>query len=100
MDLNSDTMGMLASYGPIVVMVVIFYFLLYKPQKKEQKRRKGMLETLKKGNRIMTIGGIYGEIVSLNENTVKVKIADKVEIEVARASVSANISQEKNPADK
>lgn len=96
MDLNPEIVGMLASYGPIIVMVVIFYFLLYKPQKKEQKRRKSMLESLKKGHRIMTIGGIYGEITSIDENTVKVKIADKVEIEVARASVSADISQEKN----
>lgn len=94
--MNPEAMGMLASYGPILIMVVIFYFLLYKPQKKEQKRRKEMLDNLKKGNRVMTVGGIYGEITDIKENIVKVKIADKVEIEVARASVNANISQEKN----
>lgn len=96
MDLSSDTVGMLASYGPIVVMVVIFYFLLYRPQKKEQNRRKSMLEALKKGNRVMTIGGIYGEITSINENVVRLKIADKVEIEVSRASISENISLAKH----
>ena len=55
MDLSSDTVGMLASYGPIVVMVVIFYFLLYRPQKKEQNRRKSMLEALKKGKNSIEI---------------------------------------------
>lgn len=99
MNLSPETMGMLASYGPIIVMVVIFYFMLYKPQKKEQKRRKEMLDNLKKGNRIMTIGGIYGEITAISDNIVTVKIAEKVEIEVARASVNANVSQEKAAAE-
>lgn len=88
-------MNMLMSYGPIIVMVVIFYFMLYKPQKKEQKRRREMLDSLKKGNKVMTIGGIYGEISVIRENTIMLKVAEKVEIEVSRASVNANISQEK-----
>lgn len=89
-------MNMLMSYGPIVAMIVIFYFMLYKPQKKEQQRRKEMLDNLKKGNRVMTVGGIYGEITTIRENTVMLKIAEKVEIEISRASINANISQEKN----
>ncbi|SEJ12767.1 preprotein translocase subunit YajC [Propionispira arboris] len=93
--MDPEMMGMLASYGPIVIMVIIFYFLLYKPQKKEQKRRKEMLDNINKGNRIMTVGGIYGEITSIKDNIVTVKIADKVEIEVARSSINANVSQEK-----
>jgi preprotein translocase subunit YajC len=92
--MDPEMMGMLASYGPIVIMVIIFYFLLYKPQKKEQKRRKEMLDNINKGNRIMTVGGIYGEITSIKDNIVTVKIADKVEIEVARSSINANVSQE------
>lgn len=95
MDLSPETAGMLMSYGPIIVMVVIFYFMLYKPQKKEQKRRQEMLDTLKKGNRVMTIGGIYGEIMAIRENVVTVKIAEKVEIEVARSSINNNVTQEK-----
>lgn len=95
MSLSPEMMNMLMSYGPIIVMVVIFYFLLYKPQKKEQKRRREMLDSLKKGNRVMTIGGIYGEISAIRENTIMLKVAEKVEIEVSRASVNANISQEK-----
>lgn len=95
MNLSPEIMSILMSYGPIIAMVVIFYFMLYRPQKKEQQRRKEMLDNLKKGNRVMTIGGIYGELTAVRENTVMLKIADKVEVEVARASINANISQEK-----
>jgi len=87
---------MFGTYAPIVLMVAIFYFLLYRPQKKQQKRRKEMLDSLKKGNRVMTIGGIYGQITELKDDVVKLKIADQVEIEVARSSINANSSQDKN----
>ncbi|MGL5268987.1 MAG: preprotein translocase subunit YajC [Selenomonadaceae bacterium] len=96
--MDAETTGLVVSYGPIVFMVVLFYFLLYKPQKKEQKRRIGMLETLKKGNRVLTLGGIYGEITAIHENVIKLKIADNVEIQVARASISANVSQDEADA--
>ena len=96
--MDAETTGLVVSYGPIDFMVVLFYFLLYKPQKKEQKRRIGMLETLKKGNRVLTLGGIYGEITAIHENVIKLKIADNVEIQVARASISANVSQDEADA--
>lgn len=94
--MESEGIAMLSTYGPIVLMIAIFYFLLYRPQKKEQRRRKAMLESLKKGNRVMTIGGIYGEITDIKETIVKLKIADRVEIEVARSSINANATEEKN----
>ncbi|MDU2066335.1 MAG: preprotein translocase subunit YajC, partial [Sporomusaceae bacterium] len=53
---------MVLQFWPIVLMVVIFYFLLYRPQQKEQKKRAEMLDSLKKGDRIITSGGLYGTI--------------------------------------
>lgn len=94
--MDSEQMSMLGTYAPIVLMVAIFYFLLYRPQKKQQKRRKEMLDGLQKGNRVVTIGGIYGQIVDIKEDVVKLKIADHVEIEVSRAAINTNSSQEKN----
>lgn len=85
----------LGTWGPIIIMVAIFYFLLYRPQKNAQKRRMSMLESLKKENRVMTIGGIYGTIVDIDEKTVKLKIAEHTVIEVARSSINANITQNK-----
>ena len=93
--MSPETIAALGTWGPIIIMVLIFYFLLYRPQKSAQKRRRSMLDTLKKENRVMTIGGIYGTIVDIDEKTVKLKIAEHTIIEVARSSINANISQEK-----
>ncbi|MEG6585582.1 preprotein translocase subunit YajC [Dendrosporobacter sp. 1207_IL3150] len=87
---------MLASYGPIIFMGVIFYFLLYRPQKKEQQRRANMLSSLKKGDRIITAGGIHGSITALNDKIVTIKVADKVEINISRSAVTTNESDTKN----
>ncbi len=94
--MNEEFLALLSAYGPIVLMVVLFYFLLYRPQQAEQKRRNEMLTTLHKGNKIVTVGGIYGEIVDIKDDVLDLKIADKVVIKVTRASVSRNISQGKS----
>ena len=84
----------LGTWGPIVVMIAIFYFLLYRPQKKQQNRRRAMLDNLKKGDQVITIGGIYGTIVELGDTSLKLKIADGVIIEGVRSSVNANVTQQ------
>lgn len=85
--MNPDMMAVIGTWGPILVMVAVFYLLLYRPQKQEQKRRKAMLDSLKPGDEVITIGGIYGVITTLDEKTVHLKIANQVEIKVARSSV-------------
>lgn len=77
-----------ANFMPIILMVLIFYFLLYRPQKKAQEARSKMLDSLKVGNRVITIGGIYGTIVSLTDEIVTVKIAQNVEVEMARSAIN------------
>lgn len=89
--MSPETLGTL---GPIVVMVAIFYFLLYRPQKKQQSRRREMLDSLKKGDQVITIGGIYGTIEEIGDKSLKLKIADGVVIEVVRSSVNANVTQQ------
>lgn len=84
-----------ANFVPIILMVLIFYFLLYRPQKKAQEARSKMLDALKVGNRVITIGGIYGTIVSLTDEIVTLRIAEKVEIEVARSSING-VAEDKN----
>ena len=54
-----------------------------------------MLETLKKGSRVMTAGGIYGEVVAVDDQKVRLQVADNVEIEVALAAISADVSSKK-----
>lgn len=85
---GTDTMALLNSLWPFVLMGGIFYFMLWRPQKKEQEKRQNLLNSLKEGDEIITIGGIYGVITAISEKRVKVKVADGVEIEMARNAVS------------
>ena len=86
-----DILQVLQTSWPILLMVVIFYFLLWRPQKKQQKERANLLGSLKKGQKIVTIGGIYGEIVELDD--------EKVELTFARSAI-ANVLSKKNKEEK
>ena len=94
-----DILQVLQTSWPILLMVVIFYFLLWRPQKKQQKERANLLGRLKKGQKIVTIGGIYGEIVELDDEKVKVQVSEKVELTFARTAV-ANVLSKKNKEEK
>lgn len=93
--MENETAAVFANFAPILIMLLIFYFLLYRPQKNAQKQREAMLSSLKVGSRVITIGGIYGTIVSLTDEVVCLKIADNVEIEMARGSISS-VADEKD----
>jgi len=91
--------GGLAGFLPIIILFAIFYFLLIRPQQKKAKEHKEMIGNLKKGQRIVTSGGIYGTIASLDDTTLGLEIAEKVKIKVSRGNVAALIS-ENEPAQK
>ena len=74
---------------PLILMFVIFYFLLIRPQQKRNKEHREMLANLKKGDRVITGGGIHGRITGMDDTTLTVEIADKVRVKVNRANVSA-----------
>ena len=77
MNFSPEMTQMLFSYGPIVFMVLAFYFMLYKPQKQEQAKRQEMLSNLKIGDNVVTLGGIYGVITKIADNTLEIKILKK-----------------------
>jgi preprotein translocase subunit YajC len=77
-----------AAFLPMIILLVVFWFLVFAPQKKQQKQRNEMMSNLKKGDKIITIGGIHGEIVDIDEDDVKLKVADKVEIKFSKSAVS------------
>jgi preprotein translocase subunit YajC len=78
---------------PIVLLFVIFYFLLIRPQQKQQKEHKAMLQTLGKGDRVVTNGGIHGQIVEAKEDLLTVAITDSVKVKVDRSAVARKISE-------
>lgn len=90
--------GGFSAFVPLILMFVIFYFLLIRPQQKKQKLHREMLENLKKGDRIITGGGIHGRITGLSDTTLTVEIADKVRVKVNRGNVAAVTQQSQQPA--
>ena len=89
--------GGFSAFVPLILMFAVFYFLLIRPQQKKQKANREMIANLKKGDRIITSGGIYGRITAVNDNALTVEIADKVRVKIVRANVAA-LSQPSLPA--
>lgn len=76
-----------ASFLPLIVVFVVFYFVLIRPQQQQQKKRQEMLSQLKKGDKVITVGGIHGEITEVHDDEVQLRIADKVEIRLSRSGI-------------
>lgn len=73
----------------VVMMIAIFYFFLIRPQSKRQKETEKMLAALKKGDKVVTIGGIHGTITSVKENTIVLKVDDNTKIEFNRTAIAS-----------
>ena len=81
--------GLLATpLFPIILMLGVMWFFLIRPQQKKQKEHRELLGNLKKGDRIITSGGLYGRITGLTDATLTLEIADKVRVKVSRAHVA------------
>lgn len=76
---------------PLVLMFAVFYFLLIRPQQKRQKDRNNMLNALQKGDNVITIGGLHGNIVELTDEKATLKVAENVRLQFERSAVNAVI---------
>ena len=76
------------SLMPLVLIFVVFYFLLIRPQQKKQKEARAMLDSLEKGNEVVTAGGILGRIVKLDDQYATVEIAQNTQMIVQRGAIS------------
>ncbi len=86
--------GGLASFIPLILIFVVFYFLLIRPQQKQAKQHQAFLTDLKKGNKIVTKGGVHGVIISLTDTVVTLEIAKDVAIKVSRDAIGAPLSKD------
>jgi preprotein translocase subunit YajC len=78
----------LLQYVPILVFFAIFYFVLIAPMRKRQKALAALVDALKKGDRVLTNGGLYGEVTAIDGSVVQLKIADNVRVRVAKSAIS------------
>ena len=104
---DSGMAGMLSTFLPMIAIFAIFYFFLIRPQNKKQKETEKMIAALKKGDKVVTIGGIHGVISSTKEKTVVVKVDDNTKIEFNRTAIAtvvtdkpADVKEEKSKKDK
>ena len=73
---------------PLILLFGIFYFLLIRPQQKRQREQKDLLASLRKGDQVITAGGLYGKITGLTDSVVTLEITEKVRVKVARSQIS------------
>ena len=84
----------LFSFLPLVAIIAIFYLLILRPQRKKQQETQKMLSALKKGDRVITIGGIHGVVQSIKDSTVIVKVDENTKLEFNRAAISSVSSRD------
>ncbi|NCO58105.1 MAG: preprotein translocase subunit YajC [Nitrospirae bacterium CG18_big_fil_WC_8_21_14_2_50_70_55] len=90
---GGGTPSAMVSMVPLVLMFVIFYFLLIRPQQHQQKSHKQMLQTLAKGDRVVTSGGIHGQVTEVKGETLVVAITDSVRVKVDRSAIAQKLTE-------
>lgn len=86
--------GTFGALIPLILMFAIFYFLLIRPQQKKSKQHKELLGSLKKGDRIVSTGGLHGVITGITDDAVTMEIAPKVRVKLSRNAVGAVLKRE------
>ena len=85
---GGDSGSFVQALIPMVLIFAVFYFLLIRPQQKKAAEHKKLLENLKKGDGVLTQGGLYGKVVGIDGQVLTIEIADKVKVKVARSHVA------------
>lgn len=82
---------------PLILIVGIFYFLVFMPMQRQKKQQAEMLKTLQNGNVVLTTGGLMGTIVTINDDTLILRVKpDNIKLQVARSAVSSLVTEEKS----
>ena len=79
----------LVAFMPLIILFVIFYFLLIRPQQKKAKEHKEMLNNLKRGDSVVTGGGLYGRVSAINEDVLTLDLGNNIEVKVNRGYISS-----------
>ena len=85
---SSSPFGALGGFIPMILIFVIFYVVMMLPMQKQRKALAAMIENLKKGDKVVTSGGIYGEVTAIEGPTVMLRIADNVRVRIAKSAIT------------
>ncbi len=72
----------------LVAIFAIFYFLMIRPESKRRKERQAMIDSLARGDKVVTIGGLFGEVQDVHDDKVVIRIAENLKVEVAKTAIS------------
>ena len=89
---GDSTVALIANLLPIVAIGLVFYFIVIAPANKQRKKTAEMLNSLKKGDRVLTTGGIYGTVQGVEPDAVYLRIAENVKVKVARSAISGIVT--------
>ncbi len=89
----NSSMSMITTLGTFGLVFVVFYFLIIRPQNKKQKEAKKMIDAVKKGDKVVTIGGVHGIVSSVKDGTVVVKVDENTKIEFSKSAISAVVAK-------
>ncbi|MDB5085752.1 MAG: yajC [Bacilli bacterium] len=93
-------MSQLTTLAPFILMFIVFYFLLIRPQQKKQRDRTSMIKAIKKGDQVVTVGGINGTVVDLLDDSISLRVAHNVILTFERSSISSVRVSAAVPQDK
>lgn len=91
--------GGMAGLIPLLLMFVIFYFLLIRPQQKQARKREDFIKSLKIGDRVVTSGGLHGEVKGMTDTTITLEIADKIRVKVTRSAIGGSSQEAAAPSE-
>lgn len=80
--------SLLLNLVPMLAIFAIFWFLLVAPMRRQQKQKQKMIEELKRGDKVVTTGGVYGDVAAVDSGTVVLKVADNLKIKVAKNAIA------------
>ena len=83
-----DMNQQIQQFLPLILLFVVFYFLILRPQQKRQKDHRQLIESIKQNDVLITIGGMHGKVVKVNDDTVILRIAEKVEVEYDKSAIA------------
>ncbi len=82
------------SFLPLILVVAVFYLMIIRPQQKQQKQRKLMLDSLKKNDKVITIGGIHGTIKEIQDDIIKLKISEDLTVTLSRFGIQQRVNED------
>ena len=86
--------GGIASFIPLVLIFVVFYFLLIRPQQKQAKQHQAFLNDLKKGQKVVTKGGLHGVITAVTDTIITLEIAKDISVKVSRDAIAGSLNKD------